>query len=198
MRAKKDSLQTGPGAAKHMVRSAPGSYQGYTDLEQLHDVIESVQSPDFSELYTQFYTMRVELPDDPLAIGLPEMASIIKTIPDFYRELVNLRLEALALKTEWESTRKYYNQLVESKRREARSHQDYVQCKNSESRRDFEDAYVGVRYLGMENEIEVSIQRISSFLDACYLKSKEIEMWMEAANMQMNILRMEMELNPKQ
>ncbi len=195
---KAEKLIEGPGTRENIFDGSPGEFSGYGALNAIGVVIEKTPMPDFDRLYPSLYNTEVGVPNDPMAIGLQTFNGLFQQVSASYRVVTNIRMDTIAVKTEWESIQIEYKNLIESSRRLARDSEDYLACKNAEQRKACEDGYIGTKYLGLEAVIDIAIQRCTRFLEACYLKSKELEMTMSALEKQMAILKMEMELIPKE
>jgi len=195
---KAEKLVDGPGTRDSIFDGSPGEFPRYGALNVIDAVIEKTPMPDFDRLYPKLYSNVVEVPDDPMAIGLQAFNGMFQQVSACYRAVTNIRMDAIAVKTEWESIQIEYNSLIEGSRRLARDSDEYATCKNAEQRKACEDGFIGTKYLDLAVTIDIAIQRCGRFLEACYLKSKEVEMVMTALEKQTAILKMEMELTPKE
>jgi len=172
----------------------PQIYEGFSDLESIELAMTNTQVPDFSLLQTDVVALGVDLPDDPMHIGLEETSRLFRVISDQKQVLLQYRSEAMAIQMEWKSLKVDLDYLLAGAARRAKQGEEYKACRNAEERKDFIDSALS-RWGWLSPMVELAILRCTAFIEVCRKKGQHLDAVQSALERQVGLLGTRVQLH---
>ena len=173
----------------------PFALKQWDSLVSLNNAVTESELPDYTKQYAWLNSINLTVPDDPLAVGLDTIKALIATVSNLRLQVAQKRVDAIYLQAEWKLAQMVFVCLVEQIRATAMESEEFVALKNKESRDAYLQRTVNDQYLYLQQQIDISVSRCASYIEACRVMSAGLDAMYEGISRQFSIVEHQNQIN---